>query len=198
MYIKKIELSVLLALIFTITLSCLDFEFTSNNIRKSVFRLHILANSDSEYDQNLKIKVRNRLLKDGFELFENSENLSQTILIANNNLKKFEKSAKDELLKNGCSQNVSAKVEKTDFTVRTYGNTSLPAGQYYALQIKIGKAKGHNWWCVMYPSLCLPASTQKIDDVLDKNDAEIVKNKDKYIVKFKVCEWFEDIKSLFS
>ena len=197
MYIKKIELSILIALVFTIMLSCLDFEFTSNNIRNSVFRLHILANSDSKYDQNLKIKVRNRLLKEGFEVFENSKNLNMTINKANKSLKRFEKTAENELLKNGCKLPVKATVAKTNFSVRTYGNTTLPAGQYYALQIKIGKAKGHNWWCVMYPSLCLKSSTQKIDDVLDKKDSEIVKHKDKYIVKFKVCEWFEKIKALF-
>lgn len=198
MYIKKIELSILLALVFTITLSCLDFEFTGNNIRNSIFRLHILANSDSEYDQNLKIKVRDRLIKEGFEIFGESKNLYQTITLANENLNLFEKIAEDELLKNDCKLNVQAKVEKSRFNIRTYGDTTLPAGEYYALQIKIGKATGHNWWCVMYPSLCLPASGQKIEDVLDENDSEIVKNKDKYIVKFKVCEWLEDIKSLFS
>ena len=137
------------------------------------------------------------LLKEGFEVFENSKNLNMTINKANKSLKRFEKTAENELLKNGCKLPVKATVAKTNFNIRTYGNTTLPAGQYYALQIKIGKAKGHNWWCVMYPSLCLKSSTQKIDDVLDKKDSEIVKNKNKYIVKFKVCEWFEKIKALF-
>ena len=79
MYYKKIELSILLALVFTIALSCFDFSYKCENIRQSVFRLHILANSNSEYDQKLKIKVRDRLLNEGLEVFANSEDLEETI-----------------------------------------------------------------------------------------------------------------------
>lgn len=197
MYLKKLELSILIALILTIALSCFDFSYNCSSIREKVFRLHILANSDSERDQNLKIKVRDRLLKEGLDLFCESENLEETVVIANENIDYFCAVATDELRKNSCNYSVRADVVPCYFDTRTYFDTTLPAGNYTALQIKIGKAKGQNWWCVMYPSLCVPSSSQKIDDVLDENETKIVENKDKYIAKFKVVEWFQKIKSWF-
>lgn len=197
MNLKKSELSILIALVLTIALSCFDFNYSCNSIRNSVFRIHILANSDSEYDQSLKLKVRDRLLSDGLEVFKDSESLSETLVLARENINRFRKSAENELQKNGCNYSVKASVEKCRFNMRTYENCTLPAGEYYALQIKIGKAKGKNWWCVMYPSICVSSSSQKIEDVLDESSSEIVENKDKYIVKFKICEWFETVKSWF-
>lgn len=198
MYLKKLELSVLIALCLTIALSCFDFSVKCSDIRERVFRLHILANSDSDYDQQLKLKVRDRLLVEGLSLFGESENLNETIEIAEENIDEFCAISTDELIKNGCNYQVKAAVTPCYFNTRTYENTTLPAGIYTALQIEIGKAEGKNWWCVMYPSLCVPASSQKIDDVLPEDETEIVENKNKYIMKFKVVEWFEEIKSWFS
>lgn len=201
MYLKKMELCVLIALCLSIALSCFDFSVKCSDIRERVFRLHILANSDSKSDQELKLKVRDRLLLEGLDIFGESENLQETISLANENLNRFCAVATDELQKNGCYYKVSAEVSPCYFNTRTYDSTpcsaTLPAGVYTALQIKIGRAEGKNWWCVMYPSLCVSSSTQKVDDVLPKDETKIVENKDKYIVKFKVVEWFEAIKSLF-
>ncbi len=197
MYYKKIELSILLALVFTIALSCFDFSLECNKIRSKVFRLHILANSDSCFDQNLKLKVRDRIILQADELFENTQTIENVEECAKQNLETFCKIAQDELNKNGCDYKVTAKVTPCYFNTRTYENVTLPAGVYNALQIKIGKAKGKNWWCVIYPSLCLPASNSKIDDALENKQVNVVENKQKYIVKFKVVEWFESFKNLF-
>ena len=201
MYLKKMELCVLIALCLSIALSCFDFSVKCSDIRERVFRLHILANSDSKSDQELKLKVRDRLLLEGLEIFGESENLQETISLANENLNRFCAVATDELQKNGCDYKVSAEVSPCYFNTRTYDSApcsaTLPAGIYTALQIKIGRAKGKNWWCVMYPSLCISSSAQKVEDVLPNDETKIVENKDKYIVKFKVVEWFEAIKSLF-
>lgn len=197
MCLKRLELSILIALCVTIAISSFDFSVRCSDIRSRVFRLHILANSDSDYDQQLKLKVRNRLLEEGLEVFADSKNLSQTIDKANKNLEKFCSVAEDELKNNGCNYKVSAIVSPCWFDTRTYGNVTLPAGVYTALEIKIGRAEGKNWWCVMYPSLCVPASSQKVEDVLPEDETEIVENKPKYVVKFKITEWFETIKSWF-
>ena len=194
MYFKKIEFSVLIGLCITLALSCFDFSYKCENIRQSVFRLHILANSNSEYDQKLKIKVRDRLLYEGLEVFANSEDLEETILLAEENLDKFISCANDELIKNGCNKSVLAEVSPCYFNTRTYGETTLPAGVYDALQIKIGEGKGRNWWCVMYPSLCVSSCTKEMSDVLPKEETKIVENKEKYIFKFKIVEFFESIK----
>lgn len=201
MYLKKTELCVLIALCLSIALSCFDFSVKCSDIRERVFRLHILANSDSKSDQKLKLKVRDRLLIEGLDIFGESKNLQETIKLANENLNRFCAVATDELQKNGCDYKVFAEVSPCYFNTRTYENdlqsATLPAGVYTALQIKIGRAKGKNWWCVMYPSLCISSSAQKVEDVLPNDETKIVENKDKYIVKFKVVEWFEKLKSLF-
>ena len=201
MYYKKLEICVLFALCLSIILSCFDFSVKCSDIRERVFRLHILANSDSEYDQSLKLKVRDRLLLEGLEVFGESESLDETVRIANENLDEFCAVAVDELQKNGCNLKVTASVSPCYFNTRTYscknGEATLPAGTYTALQIRIGKSAGKNWWCVMYPSLCIASSAQRVEDVLPKDEAEIVENNDKFSVKFKILEWFEQIKSLF-
>jgi len=197
MYYKKIELSVLLALIFTITLSCFDFSLECNSIRNKVFRLHILANSDSPCDQELKLKVRDRLIVFADELFASSDCLETVETRAKQNTEKFKEKAEDELKKYGCNLPVSVSVTPCYFNTRTYENVTLPAGVYQALQVKIGQHKGKNWWCVMYPSLCLPSSTSKIEDTLDDSETRVVENKNKYIVKFKIVELIESVKTLF-
>ena len=192
MKLKLFEKSVLIALIIAISLGCLDFSYRCENIRNSVFRLHILANSDSEYDQQLKLKVRDKLLQKGLLVFENSKSLEQTISIANKNVDLFLKEAKLVLRENGCNYDVTATVKDAYFDTRTYQNTTLPAGTYKALQIKIGRAKGKNWWCVMYPSICISAAST--DEVLESRENDIVSNKQKYQVRFKIVEWFEALK----
>lgn len=192
MKLKLIEKSVLIALVISVLLSCFDFSYRCENIRNSVFRLHILANSDSEYDQQLKLKVRDELLKKGLLVFKDSKNLEQTIDIANENLDEFLCVAKSVLKQNNCDYSVSADVTDAYFDTRSYQNTTLPAGTYKALQIKLGKAKGKNWWCVMYPSICLSSATT--DKVLDEEENKIVSNKPKYVVRFKLVELFERLK----
>lgn len=192
MKLKLFEKSVLIALIIAISLGCLDFSYRCENIRNSVFRLHILANSDLEYDQQLKLKVRDKLLQKGLLVFENSKSLEQTISIANKNVDSFLEVAKQVLRENGCDYDVTATVTDAYFDTRTYENTTLPAGTYKALQIKIGRAKGKNWWCVMYPSICISAAST--DEVLESKENDIVSNKQKYQVRFKIVEWFEALK----
>lgn len=197
MYYKRIELSILLALIFTITLSCFDFSLECESIRNKVFRLHILANSNSGYDQMLKFKVRDKLIEYADESFNDCTNLESVKQKAVENLDDFQKEAEKELKKNGCNLPVSVTVTPCYFNTRTYENVTLPAGVYPALRVKIGEHKGKNWWCVMYPSLCLPSSSSKIDDALDDSETQLVQNKNKYIVKFKIVELFEFLKTKF-
>ncbi len=197
MYYKKLELSILLALVFTITLSCFDFSLECESIRNKVFRLHILANSNSGYDQMLKLKVRDKLIEYADESFKDCTNLESVKQQAVENIDNFQKEAEKELKKNGCNLPVSVSVTPCYFNTRTYEKVTLPAGVYPALQVKIGEYKGKNWWCVMYPSLCLPSSSSKIDDALDNSETQLVKNKNKYIVKFKIVELFEFLKTKF-
>lgn len=169
-----------------------------DKLRGSVLRLHILAESDSEYDQNLKIKVRDALLESG--ILDGSENLKQAENTARENLTEIIGIAENTLRKNGCNLPVSAELTEMDFDERTYGDITMPAGNYKALRIKIGSASGHNWWCVMYPPLCLPAACEVEDNpettavFFSEKELDIVHEPKKYKVRFAI---WDKLKSLF-
>lgn len=176
------------------------FASQCRDVRQKVLRLHILANSDSAADQALKLKVRDRILASSATLFSSSASLSQAEAGVKRNLPQIEAVAQDELRKNGSSDSVRAEVVHMYFATRTYGDVTLPAGNYDALRIRIGAGKGHNWWCVLFPPLCLPAAegtrTQKLDDVIgDADTAAITENGGtEYVLKFKTVELFEQAK----
>ncbi len=174
-----------------------------DELRGSVLRLHILANSDSEQDQRLKLMVRDKLLESG--LFESAESLSQAEAIAEEKLDKITDIAERVLRENGCNHKVTAELADVDFGDRTYGDITMPAGRYRALRIKIGSAQGHNWWCVMYPPLCLPAACEAEDGVgedesaaeanFDEKELDILHKPRKYKVRFAI---WDKIKSIIS
>lgn len=169
-----------------------------DSLRSSVLRLHILADSDTEYAQNLKLKVRDGLLEAG--LFENADSLEEAEAIAAEKLDEIEEKAEDILRENGCCLPVTAELADVVFDERVYEDITMPAGEYRALRVKIGSAQGKNWWCVMYPPLCLPAACEeqeKSDDVEKSDDAEelftaeekdILHYPEKYEVRFAVWD----------
>ena len=113
-------------------------------------------------------------------------------------LSDVEQVAERTLRKNGCDLPVTAALKKVKFNTRTYGNITLPAGDYDALQVEIGAAKGKNWWCVLFPSLCVPSSTNvQMEDVLTQDELQVVEQSG-YDVRFKVVEWYEAVKGWIS
>lgn len=194
--IKRLELSVLAALLFSAVLSVCAMNVESAQIRENVFRLHILANSDSEEDQALKLKVRDRLLEVSGELFVQSESRDEAIAAARGQLPMLEAEAERVLRENGCADGVTAAVEETYFTTRAYGDVTLPAGRYTALRVVIGEGKGHNWWCVMFPPLCVSAVSEdgaRLDDVLNEQQIGFVEGSP-YEPRFKCVELYEQWK----
>lgn len=169
-----------------------------DGLRGSVLRLHILAESDSSYDQNLKLKVRDALLESG--VLEGSENLEQAEKTVREKLPEIIGIAESTLRKNGCGLPVSAEITDMDFDERVYGNITMPAGNYRALRIKIGSASGHNWWCVMYPPLCLPCACEVTDNpdteavFFSEKELDIMEKPKKYKVRFAV---WDKLKSVF-
>lgn len=190
--------SLCVALILTMLFSVLPFEASCQEIRKDVFRLHILANSDTDKDQNLKLKVRDAVLEYTEKLYKNSNTKEEAEVLTSKNLQNIANVAKQVIVDNGYNYNVTCQIEDVYFNTRTYENVTMPSGTYRALQIRIGDAKGKNWWCVMYPSLCVGASTdyKALDDKLnDKEYDTLVNEKTQY--KFKIVEIYERIVSFF-
>lgn len=197
---KKIELSLLIGLILTILVGGFTtFAADCGQIREDVLRLHILANSDSAEDQALKLKVRDRILNEMGSVFEKPETLEDAKESAAEHLEQVRQIAQDELLRNGCDDPVQAEIVNMYFTTRQYDAFTLPAGMYDAVRITIGDAAGQNWWCVLYPPLCLPAAQPQevLEEGFSEDESDLVTRNPKYEVRFAMVEWFESLKSSF-
>lgn len=192
--IRRIELSVLFGLIITVILSTVSFARDCSEIRNSVLRMHVIANSDSDADQELKLKVRDAVLQAGKEYFDGSITASEAEEKLIPIKDKLEQAAKQTIEENGFDYGVRVTICKEYFGTRTYDNDiTLPAGQYEAVKVIIGEGKGHNWWCVMFPPMCLPAaqSDAEIDSVLSDSELSVVKSNPKFEPRFKIIELFE-------
>ncbi|MBP3380220.1 MAG: stage II sporulation protein R [Ruminococcus sp.] len=164
-----------------------------DDLRASVLRLHILAESDSEEDQRLKLMVRDKLLEADF--FSDCVSLEEAEKTAAEKLPEIVRTAEDVLLENGCASGVTAELADVEFDTRVYGDITMPAGEYRALRVKIGKAEGHNWWCVMYPPLCIPAAETVEEDpsVFSEDELDILCHPKKYRVRFAVWDKLKEI-----
>lgn len=194
---KTIKIFVPIFLSFILIYSYVTpFIKTSESISQEVFRLHILANSDSDEDQSLKLKVRDKILTESESLFTNCKNLNDVITTSKNNIDYFEKLANECIKENGYNYETKVYVDKEYFNTREYEKITLPSGVYNALKIEIGEAKGHNWWCVMFPAICLPAvSDDEINSILNEDEIELINSNNKYEIRFKIVEIYEKIKS---
>lgn len=194
--IIRIEASILIALIICCAINITAFSKQCDNIRDKMLRMHVIANSDSEADQALKLKVRDAVLAEGKEIFDGSVTADQAEEKILPHIEKLRQTALDTVKDEGYNYDVQITVQKEYFATRTYENSvTLPAGYYTAVKVIIGEGAGQNWWCVMFPPMCLPAADAEceISDVLTDEEANIVKNVDKYEFKFKIVEFFENL-----
>ena len=154
---KKLKVFIiLLPLLFSYVFIC-SIQYVnaiSSDLSDNLFRLHIIANSDSEEDQNLKYKVRDNVISYMNAICSSAKTKEEAINIANEHLDDFKKIALDTIKENGFDYDVSVSINNIFFPTKTYGDISLPEGYYDALRIQIGNASGKNWWCVMFPPLC--------------------------------------------
>ncbi len=195
----KLAVSFLMALIITVSASAVSFETKCDDLRNNILRLHILANSDSKADQELKLKVRDAVLDADFAEFNACTNLEQAKSAAQNSITEITQIANDVIRENGYNYNVEVRIDKSYFDTRVYDNFTLPAGIYDALIIEIGEAKGKNWWCVMFPALCIPAATDKtLTDSVSEESAQIAINAEQYEIRFKSVEIYQHIKKILS
>lgn len=195
--IKILELSIAVGLVVSMIFSVVGFGVSCNDIRGSVLRLHILANSDSDADQAVKLVVRNELLKSGNELFTGELSLENAAELLERSKSEIVAYINSILADNGFEYKSDVCLVKEYFNTRTYENFTLPAGEYLALKVVLGNGNGHNWWCVMFPPLCLPAAAGNtdIDLIFNKDCTQIVNSSPEYEIRFKIIEIFERIRS---
>ena len=164
---------------------------TSEDISNKVFRLHILANSNSTEDQNTKLMLKNFILENSEDVI-GGKTLDEAISNAKNNRKEITEMCNEYLKSIGIDYKVVVSVVKEYFKTRVYDDFTLPAGKYNSLKIEVGEAKGHNWRCIVFPSVCLSACTESMNDYLNEDEMKLVSNT--YSPKFKVVEIYESAK----
>ena len=152
--IKKISIIIVLLTMFIIVSAFSYASAVSNNIADSVFRLHVIANSDSTEDQTLKFIVRDNLINYMNSLTKDITSKEAAIQIAKDHEQDFYRIAKQTISEQGYDYDVKVEIGNSYFPTKNYGDISLPAGYYDALKVEIGSASGQNWWCVMFPPLC--------------------------------------------
>ena len=209
---KKLNFILILTILVFIYIALLSFNYSkavSSNLSDNVFRLHIIANSDSSEDQELKLKVRDNIINYMNTLTSSSSDKKDVISMVNNHLDSFNKIALNTLKENGYNYDVNIEIGNFNFPTKTYGDISFPAGNYDALKIEIGDAIGQNWWCVLFPPLCFVNSSTGVvpDDSkntlkenINSESYEIIsegnksKNTSDIKIKFKIIEFFNNFR----
>ena len=194
----KIKISILFGRVCAILLGMTNFTALCEDLRQNVLRLHIVANSNSQKDQDLKLKIRDEILKETGNLFLNTDNLYEAEKTAEDSLEIFEDIANRVIKEEGFDYKATVSLGDQFFETRHYETFSLPAGTYRSLIIKLGKAEGKNWWCVIFPSICVPTSSSDLRQSVSQNSAQIAEHSGNYIVRFKIVEIYEKIKRAIS
>lgn len=201
--IKKPIFITIIAFVFFLIFSAYSYASSiSSDLSKSVFRLHVIANSDSDEDQSLKLQVRDKLLDYMNSITANVSSKDDAIKIAQDHQKDFQIIAEQTILDKGYSYPVTVEIGNYEFPTKHYGDITLPSGYYDALRVKIGDACGHNWWCVMFPPLCFvdvtsgivpESSKDQLKENMSSEDYSIISNDNSLTeFKFKIVELFKN------
>lgn len=200
---KSIILLSFLLILYTLICATSYVKAISTELSDSVFRLHVIANSDTVEDQNLKYLVRDNIINYMNNISYNCKTKKEAIKLAKENIDIFKQIALETINNEGYNYDVNIEIGNFYFPTKQYGDISFPAGNYDALKIEIGDAIGQNWWCVMFPSLCFTdvdssyvsdSSKKLLDENLSNEAYELVSdNSNKEIkFKFKLLEFFAD------
>ena len=208
---KNLKRFLIIFLLFIVYILLSVFSYSnavSTGISNSVFRLHVIANSDSMEDQNLKYLVRDELIKYMNELCKDITSKEEAIKIAEENKDNFYNIAKKVIIDNGFNYDVNIDIGNFSFPTKNYGDIALPAGFYDALKVEIGSHSGQNWWCVMFPSLCFvdisegvvpEESKQNLQDNMKEENYNLISSDTfEFKLKFKLVELFENAKIIMA
>ena len=200
---KRFYVAIVVAMVILMALSYLPIHGEAK-VYDTVLRLHVLANSDSEEDQALKLKVRDAVLDVTAPLLEGVTTRDGAEQVIRNHMTDIQKAAEAVVAKNGATQAVTVFLDMEDYPTRNYESCAFPAGEYLSLRVCLGDAEGQNWWCVLFPPLCLSAATENEDAEdafiqvgLTKDQYGIITETEnsKYRLRFKILEtiqeWFD-------
>ena len=196
---KKLTFSIALSLIICAVLSVIGSAREVEDLTDMLIRIHVIANSDSEEDQNLKLAVRDGILSYVSELTEGCKTKTEAMESLCDGLGRIEDEARGIVAENGFGYEVNCTLSSEEFDRRTYDGFELPAGEYDSLCIRLGSAEGKNWWCVCYPSICL-GSAMSVDEcgVFSEGELIIIKEPEKVRYKLWCFEAIRKLRRLFA
>lgn len=201
--LRRWELALLIGLSFTLLFG-LWLEREQSGLAKNVLRLHVLANSDTNADQALKLKVRDRILEEAELILPNDISVDEAADLLTQNLEQLAAVGARVVAEEGYGYSVMAEVCETWFPTKEYDDFSMPAGQYRALRIVIGEGEGQNWWCVVFPPLCLGSASESVLDIAldagldEKQVALLTGDTEGYVIKFKALELWDKLKNILN
>lgn len=184
------------ALVLCLLGSLLGVYGQAQGVRDSVVRLHILANSDSTADQTLKLQVRDAVTAAAADWPLTADNAEEAAALARESLPHIQAVAQQTVSAAGYDYPVAVELDDMYFTTRQYDTVTLPAGTYRAVRVTIGEGRGQNWWCVMYPPLCV-GSGADLSDALSAGQQDYVQGGERYRVRFWLVEWVESFLQMF-
>lgn len=203
-YSHKFKVVILLLFLLSLYVFISAYSYASEisySLSKNVLRLHVIANSNSIEDQNLKYVVRDNLIQYMNSICSNVESKAEAMEIASSHITDFSEIANKTIKENGFSYNATVELGNFEFPTKTYGDISFPSGFYDALEVRIGNASGQNWWCVLYPALCFidtsssilsDNSKDELQSNLSEEEYKIISNTETPSInfKFKIIEFF--------
>lgn len=177
---------------------------TQHQLAEKVIRLHVIANSDSEEDQTLKLQVRDAILPVAEEIMKQAENMETAAAALETALPDLEKTAETMIAQKGFTYRVTAELGWENYPTRVYDTFTMPAGRYVSLRLTIGEGAGRNWWCVVFPPLCNAASTEEFSQsaqetgLTSQEIAMLTEESDGYAVRLKSMELVAQLMEWFS
>ena len=192
------EIALMVALAVTLLWGAWSLQ-EQDGLERKMIRLHVIANSDTQDDQALKLQVRDEVLARATAILEESRDMVQAAAQLEQALPAIEETARQKIRAEGYDYGVAARLEQTEFPTKEYDGFSLPAGEYLALRVVIGEGAGQNWWCVVFPPLCTAAATDieetAIATGLGEEDISLITEEHQgYILKFRSLELWESLR----
>lgn len=186
--------------VMAVVMSFFPFAAACGSLTENVVRLHVIANSDTEEDQAVKLMVRDAVLEEAAKWYDGAQTMEEASSLLCTHLESLAQTARETLAQQGMEYSANVQMTEMYFSTRDYGTFRLPAGRYRTLRVTLGEGKGHNWWCVVFPTLCLPAAEGSEEDALltlPESEREVVENPDQFEVKFKAVELWEALREWF-
>ena len=192
------EIALMVALAVTLLWGVWSLQ-EQDGLERKMIRLHVIANSDAQDDQALKLQVRDAVLAHATDLLQQSRDMVDAQRKLSLALPAIETAAREKVVAEGYDYAVAARLEQTEFPTKEYDGFSLPAGEYLALRVVIGEGAGQNWWCVVFPPLCTAAATDieetAIATGLGEEDISLITEENQgYVLKFRSLELWESLR----